>query len=98
MRKKNKSPGVGKVRKFRVTATCEFDLCIDEGVIKQGCAPDDPIFGGGASPDLVAQHIAYNMVVNQCRLSEIDGFANCRDSAAVAVGLDSNWDIEVRGE
>lgn len=82
------------MRKFRITAHCEFDLLLDESVIQQGTMPDDPIFGGGASAGLVAQHIAYNMVVNQCRLSQVDGFANCPDSSAVARGLDGNWNIE----
>lgn len=74
--RKNRSTPFVKVHKFRVTATCEFTLCLEEEVIKQGCAPDDPIFGGGASPAFVAQHIAYNMVVNRLSLSEIDGYAN----------------------
>lgn len=96
--KKTKKAPKRVVRIFRVEATCNFELKIDEEVIKQGCAPDDPIFGGDASPKMVAEHIAFNMIVNGLSLPDIDGFANRRDSEAVAVDLDDGWVIEAEEE
>lgn len=34
------------------------------------------------TPQKVAEHIAFNMIVNDLKLSEIDGFANLKDEMA----------------
>lgn len=96
--KKVKKTSKGVVRIFRVEATCNFELKIAEDVIQQGCAPDDPIFGGEATPRMVAEHIAFNMIVNGLSLPDIDGFANRRDSEAVAVDVHDSWTIEAEEE
>lgn len=80
-----KVPGdkpTGKLRRFHVVVTKSVDLFLDTSVITQGTMPDDPIFGGRADSDMVAQHVAFNMVCNDLRLSQIDGYANCPDESA----------------
>lgn len=40
----------------------------------------------------IAKHIGYNMMVNQCSLSNIDGFADRKDSEAKLTDVD--WEME----
>jgi hypothetical protein len=66
-------------RTFEVTVSKTVTISIDQSVIAQGMAPDDPIFGGRASEAMVLEHLAYNLVGNSLQLSWIDGYANLSD-------------------
>jgi hypothetical protein len=41
------------------------------------------------TPQKIADHIAFNMVVNDAKLSMLDGFANFPDSYAIIIDTDS---------
>jgi hypothetical protein len=84
----------GKVRKFQVTVTKTVDIAIDESVIAQGLLPDNPIFGHDTTEHQVIEHIAFNVVGNQLRLSQIDGYANCPDEGAKELGGYTAFDVE----
>lgn len=57
----------------QLTATVE----VDDAVIKRGLSNEfRKDFYDFHSPGDVAAHIAYNMIVNGCRLTSIDGFAD----------------------
>lgn len=43
------------------------------------------------TPEEVAAHIAYNMVINKCNLSNLDGWANLPNHAAKITGF--TWDL-----
>lgn len=43
-------------------------------------------YGSLTTPDEIAEHIAYNIIVNDAGLSMLDGFANFPDEYAKIVG------------
>lgn len=43
-------------------------------------------YGSLTTPDEIAEHIAYNMIVNDAGLSMLDGFANFPDEYAQIIG------------
>lgn len=90
------STPTGRTRTFSVTVSKTVEITVDESVIAQGVLPDNPIFGANVTEDDVVQYLAFNLVVNHLRLSQIDGFANC-DDASVSFPYE-NWDVEVDRE
>ena len=44
------------------------------------------------TPRQIAEHIAFNLVINRVRLSRLDGWADQDDEAAVVV-TDPDWDV-----
>lgn len=82
----------GKVRTFLVTLSKTVEITLDEGVIAQGLMPDDPIFGGRADEADVLEHLAFNLVGNGLRLSQIDGYANCPNESAHVP--QDKWEVE----
>jgi hypothetical protein len=90
------STPTGRTRTFEVTVSKTVRIAIDESVIAQGVLPDNPIFGESVTEDDVIQHLAFNLVGNGLRLSQIDGYANCADaSVTVPYGY---WDVDVEHE
>lgn len=99
--KKETWPGstpTGKMRTFVVTVSKVVEISIDESVLEQGILPDGPIFGssmtGNKAHDevVVVEHLAFNLVGNDLRLSQIDGYANCPDASVIV--LYEDWDVE----
>jgi hypothetical protein len=97
--KKEAWPGdkpTGKVRRFEVTIQKTVVVSIDESVLEQARTEPTffrpPLTDGG-----VAEHVAFNLVCNSLRLSQIDGYANCPDESAV-VSRDEDWDVRVERE
>lgn len=86
-----------KARKYTVTVSKTVEILFDEKVLDQGLREDNPIFGKDVTLGMVVRHLAYNLVANDLRLSQIDGYANLKDDQ-VKVGR-GDWDVEVdRGE
>ncbi len=48
------------------------------------------------SPEDIAQHIAYNYIANNARLSQLDGWADQPNSNAKVIVDWREWDIECR--
>jgi|GEM_PF-3337337 len=70
---------------------------LDEAVIE---AVDDEwraVFYDLRTPEAVAKHIGYNLIVNRLVLSQLDGWADQPDANARAISRPdlTNWDIEV---
>jgi hypothetical protein len=90
------STPTGRTRTFLVTVSKTVEITVDEAIIAQGLLPDNPIFGASVSEKDVVEHLAFNLIVNDLSLPQIDGFANCDDeSACVAM---ANWDVAIEQE
>lgn len=85
-----------KTMKFRIKVIGEAIIEIDESVIKtvdQGWRDD---FYDYTTPEEIAEHIGYNMLVNNLTLSQMDGFADLFDSSATLSKVD--WETSVEEE
>ncbi len=89
------SKPTGKKRTFIVTVTKTTEIAIDEAVLAQGVLPDNPIFGARVTEDDVVKHIAFNLLCNDIRLSQIDGYANCPDDSVRVEAASNDWDVEI---
>lgn len=79
---------------FTVTISKTVTIELNESVVKQGRLPGGPIFGDRKpSEKEVVEHLAFNLVVNGLRLSQIDGYANCPDESADVFYVP--WDVEL---
>jgi hypothetical protein len=47
-------------------------------------------YSGLTTPQKIADHIAFNMIVNNAKLSMLDGFANFSDSYAIIIDTDTS--------
>lgn len=97
--KKEAWPGdkpTGKVRRFEVTIQKTVVVTLDESVLEQARTEPaffrPPLTDGG-----VVEHVAFNLVCNELRLSQIDGYANCPDESAI-VSRDDSWDVRLERE
>ena len=86
----------GRTRTFSVTISKTVEITVDETVVAQGVLPDNPIFGERVTEDDVVQHLAFNLIGNGLRLSQIDGYANCDDASVTVPYVE--WDVEVERE
>lgn len=75
---------------FRGTATIELDDAVINAVDDEWRKSLYDL----NTPEEIARHVGFNMVVNGLRLSSVDGWADQDDSNARALTLD--WDIEAR--
>jgi hypothetical protein len=89
---------VAEMRKFEVSFEIGFDE-IDSGVIELDQKVIDAVTDEWRSmfyklntPEEIAAHIAYNMVINNAKLSDLDGWADQPDELAKMIewphGLD----------
>ena len=79
-------------RKFEVELNAYATLELDEAVIS--VVDDDwrKSLYALNTPEDIAKHIGFNMVVNQIRLSQLDGWADQPDDHARVLRID--WDVE----
>ena len=82
------------IRKFRVNFECEIELCVDDSVIDQANSNEwrKMFYGDLTTPYKIAEHIAYNVVLFNRKLSSVDGFANLPDEAISF--NEPDWNIE----
>ena len=80
-------------RKFSVTLSKTVEIVVDDQVLRQGLRDDNPVLGKGASERDVVEHLAFNLVGNGLRLSQIDGYANMPDDAVKIPAVE--WDVEI---
>mgnify|MGYP001340642352 CR=1 FL=1 len=64
----------------------EGTLELDDAVINNVDGSWREMFYDFTTPQQIAEHIAFNMIVNDLTLSQIDGFANLFDDLANLVG------------
>lgn len=82
-------------RHYEVSVTCTLLVEIDERVLKRGTSKSfAKSFYKFDSKEEVAAHIGRNHVLNQTRLSNLDGFADLPNSLVVVHELDD--DAEAR--
>lgn len=82
--------------KFKIKVIGEAVIEIDESVIKAVDQDWRDSFYPYDTPEEIAEHIGHNMLVNNLTLSQMDGFANLPDHAAVLSDLD--WECLVEEE
>ena len=84
-------------RRFEIEIKKTVEIELDDAVIN---AVDDEWrkqLYDLKTPEDIAAHIAYNMVINNAPLSMIEGWADQPDENAEIIGQDS-WDAEVQFE
>jgi hypothetical protein len=75
------------------TATVELDDQVIQVVDDEWRAALYPLH----TPEEIAQHVAYNLIVNNARLSQLDGWADQPNTNARVVRLE--WEtVKVKGE
>jgi hypothetical protein len=80
-------------RKFLVTFSGTAQIELDDAVFNAvDEAFKNSIYEFDTSEE-VAEHIAYNMIVNDAKLSQLDGWADQPDEHA-SVTFYPNWEIE----
>ena len=72
-------------RKFRVKLVIDCDIILDEEVINRVDDEWRSQFYSLTSANDIAEHIAYNLVVNNARLSQLDGWADMKDLQAAII-------------
>ena len=88
------------IRKFKVRIETEVEINVDESVINQ--VNDDwreMFYYDIDTPCKVVEHLAYNIILFDRKLSDLDGFANLPNTAVMIYGMnkeinDPNWEIE----
>jgi len=89
------------MRKFKVS----FNLCIfcdNYGIIELDQQVIDMVddtwrsyFYDYTTPEEIAAHIAYNMVIHKLRLDEIEGFGDCNNGWARMIDNPSmDWEVK----
>ena len=79
-------------REYTVRVVGTATVTIDDTLIESVDVGWRKQFYPLCSPQEIADHIGYNMLVNKCDLSDIDGFADRDDSDAVMSDVD--WECE----
>jgi hypothetical protein len=81
--------------KYRVVVTATVDLDIDEAVLAlsddEGWVRD---FYGLETPEMVAEHLAWNVALHGRSLSHLDGFADRQDDAVLVGAIDVEYETE----
>lgn len=83
------------MHKFRVTITQEVELSLHDDVIAAVTDEWRKQFYPLHTPDEIAQHVAFNLVVNRARLSTLDGWADQPDTHATFERVGVEIDAEV---
>jgi len=78
---------------YNTRLVCDVQIEIDDAVIEAGQSEDfKKVFGAKMKPQDVANHIAYNILVNSARLSQLDGWADLPDDNVRIIR--DVWDFE----
>ena len=75
-------------RKFHIIMEIDCDIILDEEVINRVDDEWRTQFYNLTSANEIAGHIAYNLVVNNFRLSQLDGWADMKDLQAAIISDD----------
>lgn len=79
-------------KKYSITIIGTAEIKIDDSVLKAASTDDWQKQHGISGEEDVIEHIAYNMIVNGCELSEIDGFADRENEEAILSDVDWVFD------
>jgi hypothetical protein len=73
------------VRRFRVEWVVDCEIALDEEVISRVDDEWRSALYDLKNPNEVAEHIAYNLVMHNTRLSQLDGWADMSDTQAILI-------------
>jgi hypothetical protein len=82
-------------RYFRVTFDKTVDLELDDAVISVVDTEWRTQLYDLKTPEQIAEHIAYNLLINNLKLSQQEGWADQPDSNAKIIGETLGWNAEV---
>ncbi len=83
------------MKKFLVTWTVECELELDDEVINRVDDEWRKALYDLRNESDIAEHIAYNLVMNNARLSQLDGWADMNDSQARATDTTLvEWNVD----
>jgi len=80
-------------RKFEVTFTGTAVIEIDDKVIDAVDFDWKKTFYNLTSDKQIAEHVAYNLVINDSNIADLDGFADQEEDSAKLIE-NVSWDIE----
>jgi hypothetical protein len=72
--------------KKKYLVTVQHEVEIDSAVLAEARKPEWQSYIGKMTELEVAQYIGFNLVANACTLTQVDGFADRKDSEARTVG------------
>ena len=79
-------------KRFLVEISTEVMIELSDGVIDAVNDEWRKTLYNLQTPEEIAEHIAYNMVVNDARLSQLDGWAD-RDDQEAEILLSPDWNV-----
>lgn len=79
-------------RTFEIEITATVTIEVDDMVIDVVDDEWRSMFYGLHTPEDIAEHIAYNLIVNRASLSQLDGWADQPDANAAIVD-DEEWEL-----
>lgn len=84
------------MKRFDVTFTGHATIDIAEEVLALASDANFCSYTGLQSREDIVQHIAFNLVINELTLSQVDGFADRKDDEAKVVEgpRTEGWEIE----
>lgn len=82
---------------FRITLKAEAVIELDDAVIDAVDADWRSMFYQLYTPEDIAEHVGYNLVINRAKLSFLDGWAEQPDENAFILE-DPDWTITARVE
>ena len=84
---------MGKKRRFTVEFQATVEIELDEDLIRRSLTPEwHDSFYALYSAGEVAGHVAYNMVINELSLKQMDGFADLNEDL-VGIVSRPGWDV-----
>lgn len=75
-------------RRFHIEWIVDCEIVLDEEVINRVDDEWRNVLYNLRTPTEIAEHIAYNLVMNNARLSQLDGWADMKDTQAKLISDD----------
>lgn len=75
----------------RITVTVEIEIA-DAVLARHQDGPWAAHFYGLNTPELIAEHLAYNLAIKGRDLSDLDGFADRTDNEARVINVEYDYD------
>lgn len=80
--------------RYRVVFLVESEIELSDELVKEALTPEwASQFYRFDNPCEVAQHVAYNFLRNNAKLSQLDGFAQMKDKVDASL-IDEDWTLD----
>lgn len=83
-------------KEYEITIEGTATITIDDEVIERGLSEEfTQYIGKMKDNEAVIKHIAYNLIVNRAKLTQLDGFADMDDDKAQINLNGIDWSVDV---